>query len=621
MRLSLAAKGLILVSIPLFFEVGVVAVLVNLQKQAEAETANSQRSRRVASGISRLSAELFDLWQNVVPKLKKQWATSGNFDQSYKVAIDKLNAEYAELESLCNDQPEIQSRLKQSREILTNAQKILDHAAAAMESGFGPAMDKEDVEVLRNMPATIRQLGVKNQELEAIYRRDWADRSPNRQSELREQTLGVAAIAAVVNVVLSIALAIFLLKDVTGRLRVLKENAERLATGVQLRAPLQGSDEIAEADRVFRKMARALNDLSHKERAVIENALDTICAVDKDGRFLSANPASFDLFGLEPDELVGYRLVDVIDESSREEMLSWMNSLRNHSGDQEREFVVRKRLNQQESSYVDTLWSGHWSEVERSLFFVVHDMTDRKELERARQEMVAMFTHDLRLPLSTIQGTLEMAEAGMLGQLNERGERLIKAAERNGVRMIGLINDLLDIEKIKSGTMVLTSEIVELQEVFNTVKQNVAALTEDGKIHFESPPTNLTVVADKEKLNRVIFNLVSNAIKFSPPDSRLILAASVSQQEEWKKESSQKEPAKPMVEITVTDQGPGIPPDMVSTIFERFQQVSDSTHNSKGGTGLGLTICKEIVNLHGGQIWVTNGKEKGSIFHFTLPSA
>lgn len=621
MRLSLAAKGLILVSIPLLFEVGVVAVLVNLQKQAEAETANSQRSRRVAAGISRLSAELFDLWQNVVPKLKKQWATSGNFDQSYKVAIDKLNAEYAELESLCNDQPEIQSRLKQSREILTNAQKILDHAAAAMESGFGPAMDKEDVEVLRNMPATIRQLGTKNQELEAIYRRDWADRSPNRQSELREQTLGVAAIAAVVNVILSVALAIFLLKDVTGRLRVLKENAERLATGMQLRAPLQGSDEIAEADRVFRKMARALNDLSHKERAVIENALDTICAVDKDGRFLSVNPASFDLFGLEPDELIGYRLVDVIDESNREEMLSWMNSLRNHSGDQEREFVVRKRLNQQESSYVDTLWSGHWSEVERSLFFVVHDMTDRKELERARQEMVAMFTHDLRLPLSTIQGTLEMADAGMLGQLNERGERLIKAAERNGVRMIGLINDLLDIEKIKSGTMVLTSEIVELQEVFNTVKLNVAALTEEGKIHFESPPTNLAVVADKEKLNRVIFNLVSNAIKFSPPDSRLILAASVSQQEEWKKESSQKESAKPMVEITVTDQGPGIPPDMVSTIFERFQQVSDSTHNSKGGTGLGLTICKEIVNLHGGQIWVTNGKEKGSVFHFTLPSA
>mgnify|MGYP000232778166 CR=1 FL=1 len=621
MRLSLAAKGLILVSIPLLFEVGVVAVLVNLQKQAEAETANSQRSRRVAAGISRLSAELFDLWQNVVPKLKKQWATSGNFDQSYKVAIDKLNAEYAELESLCNDQPEIQSRLKQSREILTNAQKILDHAAAAMESGFGPAMDKEDVEVLRNMPATIRQLGTKNQELEAIYRRDWADRSPNRQSELREQTLGVAAIAAVVNVILSVALAIFLLKDVTGRLRVLKENAERLATGMQLRAPLQGSDEIAEADRVFRKMARALNDLSHKERAVIENALDTICAVDKDGRFLSVNPASFDLFGLEPDELIGYRLVDVIDESSREEMLSWMNSLRNNSGDQEREFVVRKRLNQQESSYVDTLWSGHWSEVERSLFFVVHDMTDRKELERARQEMVAMFTHDLRLPLSTIQGTLEMADAGMLGQLNERGERLIKAAERNGVRMIGLINDLLDIEKIKSGTMVLTSEIVELQEVFNTVKLNVAALTEEGKIHFESPPTNLAVVADKEKLNRVIFNLVSNAIKFSPPDSRLILAASISQQEEWKKESSQKESAKPMIEITVTDQGPGIPPDMVSTIFERFQQVSDSTHNSKGGTGLGLTICKEIVNLHGGQIWVTNGKEKGSVFHFTLPSA
>jgi PAS domain S-box-containing protein len=621
MRLSLAAKGLILVTIPLFFEVGVVAVLVNLQKQAETETANSQRSRRVAAGISRLSAELFDLWQNVVPKLKKQWATTGNFDQSYKNAIDKLNAEYAELENLCADQPAIQSRLQQSRQILTNAQKVLDHAAAAMESGLGPAMDKEDVDVLKNMPATIRQLGIKNQELEAIYRRDWADRSPNRHSELREQTLGVAAIAAIFNVVLSIALAIFLLKDVTGRLQILKDNAARLAAGMQLRAPLQGNDEIAEADRVFRKMARALTDLSHKERAVIENALDTICAIDKDGRFLSVNPASFGLFGLEPDELIGSRLVDVIAESSREDILAWTASLRNNSGEQEREFLVRRRNSQNGNSFVDTLWSGHWSEVERSLFFVVHDMTDRKELERARQELVAMFTHDLRLPLSTIQGTLEMADAGMLGQLNERGERLIKAAEQNGIRMIGLINDLLDIEKIKSGSMTLTSEIVGLQGIFNEVKANVAALTEEGHIHFECPPTKLAVVADKEKLNRVIFNLVSNAIKFSPPQSCLILAASISTNESEKKEQDKKNSGKQMVEITVTDQGPGIPPDMVSTIFERFQQVSDSTHNSKGGTGLGLTICKEIVNMHGGKIWVTNGKEKGSVFHFTLPCA
>ena len=605
MRLSLAAKGLILVAIPLCFELAFVVVLVDLQRQAEAESAIALRSKKVAQGIAALSHDLFALWQTIYNTTSAQWRSTGRFDQSYKPAVAKLLAAYNELVELTPDDPEINRRVRASRSKLLSAEIILDAMMTRLNTHDGSQFFTDEVLAIKEIQSTFHALVDQNHELEAVFRKQNSEKSSNRQIELRQKILTVATFAAVVNVLLSIAVAVFLLKDVVGRLRLLQDNASRLATGEQLRAPLQGSDEIAEVDRVFRRMARALTESNHKERAVIENALDTICAIDKDGRFSTANPASFKLFGLEPDDLIGTRLVDAIAEEDKTKILSWLTDLRENKdlvasqSEREKEFRVRHR----NGSIVDTLWSGHWSEEELSLFVVIHDMTDRKELERAKQELVAMLTHDLRSPLTTIQGMIEMAQAGMLGQLNERGVRLTNSAERNSSRMLCLINDLLDIEKIKSGTMAFEKEIVSLNTLFDEVRANVSDWTALNGIVIECCETNLSVLADREKISRVIFNLVSNAIKFSPPGGRVELSATA------KGES---------VEITVLDQGPGMPPDMISSIFERFQQGTGSAHKGKGGSGLGLAICKEIVNLHGGKIWVTTEEGKGSQFHFTV---
>lgn len=416
----------------------------------------------------------------------------------------------------------------------------------------------------------------------------------------------MAILAAAINVILSLVLAIFLLRDVTGRLKILRDNAMCMASGMPLRAPLKGNDEIAQVDSVFRQMARSMELANRKERAVVDNALDTICAIDKDGRFSTANPASVRLLGLSPEELLGSRLVDVIAPEDRAEMLAWTSSLRENKGEREKEFRVCK----ENGTIVDTLWSGHWSEAERSLFFVIHDMTDRKELERARQELVAMLTHDLRSPLTTIRGMIEMAGDGMLGDLNERGVRLVKSAERNSLRMINLINDLLDIEKIKSGTMSLSQEPVVVQDLFDDVALSVSGWSAESSIAVKIEPSNLVVNGDREKLIRVIFNLVSNAIKFSPKGSEIVLFCT---------RQKNTDSGNSLVEITIADQGPGVAPNMVATIFERFQQAGDIDRD-KGGSGLGLSICKEIVQLHGGKIWVSANQPKGSVFHFTVPA-
>ncbi len=606
MRLSLAAKGLILVSIPLCFELAFVTALITLQKQAEAESAVAIHSKKLAEGISRVSADLFTLWHIISSRTKKQWNETGNFDQGYKDWMDKLIAQYVALEALTVDRPEINKRLRASRSILVEAESILDGVRQAINRGQKVVTIADEALAVRRLQVIFKQLAEQNQEIDTLCRRDWTESAPLDQAVNREQALRMAILAAAINVILSLVLAIFLLRDVTGRLKILRDNAMCMASGMPLRAPLKGNDEIAQVDSVFRQMARSMELANRKERAVVDNALDTICAIDKDGRFSTANPASVRLLGLSPEELLGSRLVDVIAPEDRAEMLAWTSSLRENKGEREKEFRVCK----ENGTIVDTLWSGHWSEAERSLFFVIHDMTDRKELERARQELVAMLTHDLRSPLTTIRGMIEMAGDGMLGDLNERGVRLVKSAERNSLRMINLINDLLDIEKIKSGTMSLSQEPVVVQDLFDDVALSVSGWSAESSIAVKIEPSNLVVNGDREKLIRVIFNLVSNAIKFSPKGSEIVLFCT---------RQKNTDSGNSLVEITIADQGPGVAPNMVATIFERFQQAGDIDRD-KGGSGLGLSICKEIVQLHGGKIWVSANQPKGSVFHFTVPA-
>jgi signal transduction histidine kinase len=238
---------------------------------------------------------------------------------------------------------------------------------------------------------------------------------------------------------------------------------------------------------------------------------------------------------------------------------------------------------------------------------VFHSMADDiQETARMRQELVSMLTHDLRSPLTAIQGSLELLDLEAEQRQDEREKRLVDVAHRNSSRMMRLINDLLDIHKIKEGMMTIVPTEVCLAEVFEDVALSVAAWIEDNAIKLKTDDTDLFVYAEREKVERIIFNLVANAIKFSPGGGTIAISA----REEGR-----------MVHVSVADEGKGIPAEKLESIFERFQQVESAEEKQLAGSGLGLTICQYLVRLHGGEIWVTSTIGQGSVFHFTLPLA
>jgi len=229
-----------------------------------------------------------------------------------------------------------------------------------------------------------------------------------------------------------------------------------------------------------------------------------------------------------------------------------------------------------------------------------------REAEQAKQEVVVMVTHDLRTPLATLQNILKFLRSGAHGRLDPKGSEYIMVANRNVERMANLVNDLLDIEKVNSGLMTLDKQAFELFDCFTAAGELAGAFADEVGVSIEVKETDVLVNADQDRVTRVLSNLMANAVKFSPRGGTVTV---------WAEEKGA------WVYTAVEDEGPGIPPEQLKTIFERFHQVEGDTQKGKGGSGLGLTICQVIVDLHGGKIWAENLPKRGTRFIFTLPSA
>jgi PAS domain S-box-containing protein len=400
--------------------------------------------------------------------------------------------------------------------------------------------------------------------------------------------------------------AFFAGQSLTSRLAIVTENAFRLARALPLNRPISGDDEIAQLDHMFHAMAESVAESTSKERAVIANAVDVICSIGAQGRFTAVNPASLAMLGYPCEELIGTDYIELIPSQDAAAASDCLEKAM--QGAVAPPFETRvKRKN---GTVIDVRWTVHWSARDKSLFCGLHDISERKAAERMKQEVLAMITHDLRTPLTTIRHVIEMADAGKIGSLNEEGERLCADADQSAVRILSLIDDLLGMERMRAGMMELNLATTTIASIFEQALHSVSGLAKERQVEIEMSPSDIRVHADRDRVIQVLVNLISNAIKFSPEQTTVAVSATS---------------IGGMIEIRVVDQGRGIAAEKLDSVFERFQQVekNDQAHFTSGSSssGLGLAICKAIVLLHGGTIRVESKESEGSTFAFTLPAS
>lgn len=471
--LKLSQKGLILISVPLLFQLIFVFVLAGLLLQAQEQERLAKRGERIVSRLGNISKYVIEAEMSLIFYVYRK-------DETYREAYEKNDREiplmFEELRKLTVGMPETISRA-QKLELYVN-QLRHDLRRSSKETGnMMTAMHLAQVSASSYIPV--------KKEIEVITRQAHLITT---ESEIKERdyafTWSVLIASIIFNIILTIALALFFSKSITGRLAVLSDNAQRVRDKKELNPLISGSDEIASLDKVFHSMSEALT-----------------------------------------------------------------------------------------------------------------------RAETAKAEFISMISHDLRSPLTSLQGTLALAEKGSYGELNEKGKARFARAEQTVERLVNLINELLDVERLEAGMLTMTLSEELLDPIIEKSIESVHTLAEKKGIKIDAPPTRLTVLAEPDRLVQVFVNLLSNAIKFSPESSTISITAIV---------------LATGVKVTVADQGRGIPKEVLPTIFDRFQQVRKEDATTHGGTGLGLTITKAIIEGHGGMIGVDSEEGSGTQFWFLL---
>jgi PAS domain S-box-containing protein len=348
-------------------------------------------------------------------------------------------------------------------------------------------------------------------------------------------------------------------------------------------------------------------ELSRQQEILLDSVADGICGADRHGMVSFANPAAARLLGAAAANLTGKPVHDLLHGSAPSNHqcdadCALMRATKNHAPASGEDTIFRTDGTSFPAEYFLTpiLDQGRFSGSVLSF----RDISQRYTLDRLKDEFISTVSHELRTPLTSIRGALGLLSSGILGEVNEKATNLLRIALTNSDRLVRLINDILDLERIQSGREPLAFRMTQLADIVRQAIDGMAPVAEAAGVQLIHDTTQVEIASDPDRLLQVMTNLLSNAVKFSPPSSTI---------------SVMMRPGVSGVTLSVIDQGRGIPADKLEAIFGRFQQVDASDSRQKGGSGLGLAICRTIVLQHSGRIWAERNPVRGSTFRVFLP--
>ncbi len=590
-------KGLFLIALPLIFQlVFFVALIVKLgEQEATVDSQIELAERRLLaykvfskchSAVVAVTSDTISPDASVFSELKEHEAKayglldqmkSAKLTQKEADAFNRLSAEVKKYFVLMNGAVLLHDR---NNVKLNNDEKL----------GFYSLLNIR----MKNLNATVEPLfqGQARQDSKFIR-----ERGAGLDSLKLWTILGVVA-----SIALSAGVTFAFSRGFVTRVKHLKENSLRLARGEELLPSLKGTDEIAELDSVFHNVASAFSESYKRELAMFDGAADLIFCLNSAGEIERVNQILRNTLGYSPESAINSDIRSYIELEERTQVDNFLEALKTDKGKRQE---IEVHMISADGESFQYHWSVRWEPSRKTFYCVAHDITERKRLEQAKQDFVAMLSHDLRTPLTSLGITIEMVVEGAVQKMPERCVNLFAMAQRSVARLVNLINELLDLEKLEAGEMEVSLSVVPVTSIFESAIDSLRVSASERGIDLQSRDDGLSVRADQERIVRVLINLLSNAIKYSKNGDKVVLTA----------ESTKTG----FVEIAVVDEGPGIPQDKLQNIFERYKQVQDAEKIHKQGSGLGLSICKAIVEAHGGTIGVTSRLGSGSKFWFRIP--
>ncbi|MBT2668417.1 cell wall metabolism sensor histidine kinase WalK [Bacillus sp. ISL-4] len=558
----------------------------------------------------------------------------GNFTKSIKGHVNLLTYSIGEemekergeedptleeaIDTILKDRDNSSNDISEVRVIDTRSRRVIGTSAPSNQDIVGKKTTevlikntliygKEDSDVFRDKK-TGRRLWVLSTPIEAneevigaVYVIAEMENVFEQMDEINSIFMTGTAIALVITAILGILLA----RTITRPMSDMRKQALVMAKGnFSRKVRVYGDDEIGQLAVTFNNLTKKLQESQsstegerRKLSSVLSNMTDGVISTDRRGRVNLINEPAAQLLNVSSETVMNQPIIEVLgleEEYRFEDLLEERESIILDYSKKNRPFILRGNFSviQKETGFVN------------GLITVLHDITEQEKIESERREFVANVSHELRTPLTTMRSYLEALAEGAWKD-EEIAPSFLSVTQNETERMIRLVNDLLQLSKMDSKDYRLKTGWVNFNKFYDHIIDRFE-MTKNDDITFKRdlPKEAYFVDIDEDKITQVLYNVISNSLKYSPEGGQVTFRVRASDG---------------FIIVSITDQGVGIPKNVIDKIFDRFYRVDKARARNLGGTGLGLAIAKEMVVAHGGKIWAESVDGKGTTVFFTLP--
>lgn len=378
------------------------------------------------------------------------------------------------------------------------------------------------------------------------------------------------------------------------------------------------------------RLQRQLDEERQKMEAILQGMADLLIAVDCEGRIMTVNRQAEKLLGVSREAMLGKPLAEVVHADIPADQLPCMVALRNAAPCLGVAYTLHLENNSiPVLSSATPLLSG--SDQLSGSVEIIRDISALKALEQEKEDFVSMLSHDLKTPLTAVVGSIDLVREGRLGQINVEQREYLESAIDSCNEMVEMIDTLLDVHKFEAGKMVLVFRPEESQALIQRTVSRFQLVAKRAQLNLSTTwGEALPVIeVDRAKFSRLLGNLLSNAIKFTPEGGGIEVRAELVEDVATLRERMPPQACPPQglpasggfLQITVRDSGVGIPGEALGSIFDRFVQANNRRLGKTQGSGLGLTFCRKVMDVHHGYIWAESAPGKGSSFILLFPLA
>lgn len=613
--LKLAHKGILMVALPVLIQACVYVEMKRQFNQSQEHARELDLRRDVVSRVT--DAFMYSmLGFDAMVQLKMRGVPGKRAD--YRRYISDLKNKTTELAD------EVQNQLGR-RERAATIRSVSKEYIAAFQSLQMTHDDKSSIStVFEDLESNVRfrnaavaftnEMMHLSQEMKVLV-----DEATAQELSYRRNVQKLSDLTFVLSGIVAIILASLFWQGTIKRLNVLKENTLRFTAQEKLIEPLGRGDELGDLDHVFHEMADSLNSARQKEsemsellsrskerlELLINNMPIALLVTDEGGLLRAVNPAALELFHYQESDIIEKPVEKLFWQPKNEQPFFQFLTGSNRGT----ALKLEGKNSDQEAIPVE-VWITQFDSAEgRRILITVSDVTERFKLEKLKNDFYTMVSHDLRTPLSGIYGILQLATTGGYGDLPGKLSDKLLLARTNSERLLQMVGRLLLLEKLEEGELDLQVKSHSLSALVDSARKLVEGEFERKSITLEPGALDFNVACDFEYIVQVLANLFANAAKHSPEAGKISIEAECAGDPEGNCK---------MIRVSVRDQGKGVSINERARIFERFQKGKES-ELAKDGFGLGLAICRLLIEKHGGKIWLAQqAPDCGACFQFTL---